>query len=156
MVYRKDSICLSLPTKHFITPHTTVLESLTHLSIPLLFLEVHLSFVAECIRDRLSGCRHPRVDRHVRAHWRLTRWWGASGLYVAHILRWSLVRLRHVRTVRYIPTHSLISLPSGSFAAWSNQRGRLYTSSAGVLVRRRRRRRSVGDKQSLRLTWRIQ
>ncbi len=72
-------------------------------------------------------------------------------IVVAHVFSWPLARLHHVRG-GIGRRRSLISSPSGRLAAWPNQRSLLYTSSAGILVRQRRRRSSTDGTQSLRLT----
>ncbi len=62
--------------------------------------------------------------------------------------------LRHVRGC-VGRRRSFISSPSGRLAAWPNQLSILCTSSAGMLVRQRRRRSSTDGTQSLRLTRRM-
>ncbi len=60
-------------------------------------------------------------------------------IVVAHVFSWPPARLLHVRGSVGRPW-SLISSHSGRLAASPNQRSLLCTSSAGVLVRQRRRR----------------
>ncbi len=75
-------------------------------------------------------------------------------IVVAHVFSWPPARLRHVQggVGRRM---FLISSPSGRLAACPNQRSLLCTSSAGMLVRQRRRRSSTDGTQSPRLTRRM-
>ncbi len=78
-----------------------------------------------------------------------------SGSRSAHVFSWRPARLRHVRG-SVGRRRSLISSPSGRLVACPNQRSLLFTSSAGILVRQRRRRSSTDGTQSrLRLTRRM-
>ncbi len=75
-------------------------------------------------------------------------------IVVDHVFSWLPARLRHVRggVGRRM---SLIRSPSGRLAACPNQRSLLCTSSAGMLVRQKRRCSSTDGTQSLRLTRRM-
>ncbi len=75
-------------------------------------------------------------------------------IVVAHVVSWPPARLRHVRG-GVGRRRSLISSPLGRLAACPNQRSLLCTSSAGMLVRQRRRRSSTDGTQSLRLMRRM-
>ncbi len=72
-------------------------------------------------------------------------------IMVAHVFSWPPTQLHHVQGGVGRRRH-LLSSPSGRFAACPNQRSLLCTSSAGMLVRQRRRRSSTDGMQSLRLT----
>ncbi len=73
---------------------------------------------------------------------------------VTHVFSWPPARLRHIRG-GVGRRWSLISLPSGCLAAWPNQWSVLFESSAGILVRQRRRCISTDGTQSLHLTRRM-
>ncbi len=75
-------------------------------------------------------------------------------IVIAHVFSWPPARLRHVRGC-VGGSRSLISSPSGRLAACPNQRSLLCTSSAGMLVRQRRRRSSTDGTKSLRFTRRM-
>ncbi len=74
---------------------------------------------------------------------------------VAHVFSCPPARLRQVRG-GVGRRRSLISSPLGRLAAWPKRRSPLCTSSAGMQVRKRRRRSSTDGTQSLRLTRRMQ